>query len=62
MILTILSILFVLVAFNFLLLIFSCNKTSKAIENKKPRVVLKEKRKVITPTELQTRPLAPTGS
>ena len=60
MILTIVLILSFLVALNFLLLIFSCNKTSKVIE-KKPLVVRKEK-KAITATQLQRRPLAATGS
>ena len=63
MISTIFLILSILVVFNFFLLIFSCNKTSKpAKSNKKPRLVLKEKRTVINPTELQSRQLAPTGS
>ncbi len=64
MILTTVLILSFLVALNFVLLIFSCNKTSKTSENRKPRVVIKtnKKRPVITSNQLQTRPLAPTGS
>ncbi len=63
MILTITLILSFLVAINFLLLIFSCNKTSKKVENKKPRVIGTEKP---TPTlvsnQLSSNQLAATGS
>lgn len=61
MISTIALILSFLVALNFILLIFSCNKTSKKIVRKKPRVILNEK-PILAPTQFQTRPLAPTGS
>ena len=63
MILTITLILSFLVAVNFLLLIFSCNKTTKKVENKKPRIIRVEKP---TPTlvsnQLQTGQLAAIGS
>jgi len=61
MIFTITLILFSLIAINFLLLIFSCNKSSKKIENKKPRVI-RNVNPTIIPTQLQTRQLAATGS
>ena len=58
MLLKITLIIFVLVAINFLLLVFSCNSTSKkSIKNNKP-VVLKHKATI----ELETEVLAPTGS
>ena len=63
MVLTITLILFFLVALNFLLLIFSCNKTSKKTEGKKPRIIRTEKP---TPTlvsnQLPAGQLAATGS
>ncbi len=63
MILTITLILSFLVAVNFLLLIFSCNKTSKKVETKKQRVIRVQKP---TPTlvsnQLSTGQLAATGS
>ena len=63
MILTITMILSFLVAVNFLLLIFSCNKTSKKVGNRKPRVLRNQKpTTAITSTQLQTRQLAATGS
>ncbi len=68
MILTIVLILSSLVALNFLLLIFSCNKTSKVAENKKARVTVRKSAVVKTPktaiasTQLEAHPLAATGS
>ena len=63
MILTITLILSFLVAVNFLLLIFSRNKTSKKVETKKQRVIRVQKP---TPTlvsnQLSTGQLAATGS
>ena len=61
MIITIVLILSFLVALNFILLIFSCNKTSKKIEHRKPRVILNEG-PILAPTQFQTHPLAATGS
>lgn len=64
MILTITLILSFLVAINFLLLIFSCNKTPKVLDNRLPRALNTEKSP--TPTlvakQSKTRQLAPTGS
>ena len=63
MILTITLILSFLVAINFLLLKFSCNKTSKKKENKQSHVIRTEKP---TPTlvsnQLPANRLAATGS
>jgi flagellar basal body-associated protein FliL len=63
MILTITLILSFLVAINFLLLIFSCNKTTKKVENQKPRILRVQKP---TPTlvsnQLPTGQFAATGS
>lgn len=61
MILIIALILTFLVALNFLLLIVSCNKTTKGIVYKRPQVIKQEK-PVIVASPLQTRQLAPTGS
>ena len=64
MILTITLILAALVAINFLLLIFSCNKTDKKIvDDRLPRAIQKEVKtpKVIT-SQLKSPELAPTGS
>lgn len=61
MIITITLILSFLVAFNFILLIFSCNKSPKKVENKKPRIIRNVKPAIIT-TQLQTHQLAATGS
>lgn len=61
MIITITLILSFLVAFNFILLFFSCNKTSKRVENKKPRIIRNQKPTIAT-TQLQTHQLAATGS
>tara|TARA_Y100000589_G_C27021665_1_gene575184 strand:+ start:749 stop:940 length:192 start_codon:yes stop_codon:yes gene_type:complete len=63
MLLTITLILSFLVAINFLLLMFSCNKSSKKVENKKPHIIRTERP---TPTlvsnQLPTGQLAATGS
>ena len=63
MLLTITLILSFLVAINFLLLKFSSNKSTKKIENQKPRILRVEKP---TPTlvsnQLPTGRLAATGS
>ena len=61
MLITIILILSFLVAFNFILLIFSCNKTTKRIEDKNPRVI-KNQKPAIAATQLQTHQLAATGS
>ena len=63
MIITITLILSFLVAVNFLLLIFSCNKTSKKVENKKPRVIrAKKPTSTLVSNQLQSGQRAPTGS
>ena len=62
MVITIILVLSSLVALNFLLLIFSCNKTSKVVKNKKPRVIKQNKPTTVVSTQLQTGQLAPTGS
>ncbi len=61
MILTITLIFSFLVAINFLLLIFSCNKSAKQIKSNKPRVI-RNLRPTISTTQLQTGQLAATGS
>ncbi len=68
MIITAILILTALVALNFLLLFFSCNKTSKVEDQKKPQFLctpkttpLTTKPKIVS-TPLQKRQLAPTGS
>lgn len=64
MILTITMILAALVALNFLLLIFSCNKTDRLIvEDRLPRAIQKKQNspKVIS-SQLKSPELAPTGS
>ncbi len=61
MIVTITLILSFLVALNFILLIFSCNKTSKKIEPIKTRVIINEE-PILVSTQLQTHQLAATGS
>ncbi len=61
MIITITLILSFLVALNFILLLFSCNKTSKKTESKKPRIIRNEK-PILASTQLQTHQLAATGS
>lgn len=64
MITTIILILSSLVALNFLLLIFSCNKTSKKLDNRKPRIAKLAKKSTVVSTQLQERQrqLAATGS
>ncbi|RED45597.1 hypothetical protein DFQ10_102473 [Winogradskyella eximia] len=67
MILTITLILSFLVALNFLLLIFSCNKTSKKLDNRLPpevktEVLTKDKSPKLVSNQLKSRQLAPTGS
>lgn len=63
MILTITLILSFLVAINFLLLIFSCNKTSTEIKTKKPRIIRTQRpTTTLVSNQLQTRQLAATGS
>lgn len=61
MLLTITLILSFLVAMNFLLLIISCNKSTKKVNNKKPQIIRNEKPTLVT-TQLQTAQLAATGS
>jgi len=61
MILTIILILSFLVAFNFILLIFSCNKTPKIIKSNEPYVIRNE-RPTAAPTQLPSHQLAATGS
>lgn len=61
MILTISLIISALVALNFVLLYFSCNKITKQSKQEKPKVIRNEKPKVAS-TQLQSNPLAPTGS
>ncbi len=62
MIINIILILFSLVAFNFLLLIFSCNKTPKKLDKRKPPFAKAEKKPTTVSTQLPTSQLAPTGS
>jgi hypothetical protein len=61
MILTIVLILSFLVALNFFLLFFSCNKTTKTIDNHKAVNLNKVKRSIAT-NQLPSHQLAPTGS
>jgi hypothetical protein len=61
MIITITLIVSFLVVINFILLIFSCNKTSKKIEPKNPRVT-KNEEAILVSTQLLTHQLAATGS
>ena len=61
MIVTIILILSFLVAFNFLLLIFSCNKTTRKVEHKAPKVI-RTKSPTLVSSQLDTRQLSPTGS
>lgn len=61
MILTITLIITSLVALNFLLLIFSCNKTTKKEASIHPYIVRKAKPTLVT-TQLVSHQLAPTGS
>lgn len=64
MIITITLLLASLVALNFLLLIFSCNKTTKKTVTDNSVLIRKSKpAKAVKPTkQLATRQLAPTGS
>jgi len=62
MILTIILILSSLVALNFLLLVFSCNKTTKKQDNRKPRGIKTEKAPILVSNQLQSHPLGATGS
>jgi len=64
MILTITLVLACLVVLNFVLLIFSCNKTSKKVDNRLPRAIKTEKAPTTTliPNQSKARQLAPTGS
>lgn len=70
MILTISLILASLVALNFLLLLFSCNKTTKKTDSRLPRTLKTEKKATTKPipsttlvaSQLKSRQLAPTGS
>ncbi len=62
MIVNIILILSFLVAINFLLLIFSCNKTSKKVDNRLPHPIKTEKSPTLVSNQLQTRQLSPTGS
>ena len=61
MIITIILILSFLVAFNFMLLFFSCNKTPKKVKSNKPNVIRNE-RPTAAPTQLPSHQLAATGS
>jgi hypothetical protein len=61
MIVTITLILSFLVALNFILLIFSCNKTSEKIKPVKTHVIINEE-PILVSTQLQTHQLAATGS
>ena len=63
MTLTIILILSFLVALNFVLLKFSCNKSSKKVESKEPETIVTEKSEpTLVPNQLPVNPLAPTGS
>lgn len=62
MIITIIMILSFLVALNFLLLVFSCNKTPKKLDNRKPPFLKQTKASTLISNQLQTNQLAPTGS
>lgn len=61
MIFTIALILSFLVVLNFILLIFSCNKTPKKIKAKEPNILIPQK-PILAPNQFQTHQLAPTGS
>lgn len=65
MILTTILILSALVAVNFLLLFFSCNKTTKKSDNRLPRAmkaIKTEKSPKVIANQSKSRQLAPTGS
>lgn len=61
MIITITLLLSFLVALNFILLVFSCNKTTKKVSPQKPTIIKVAKPQTQT-KRLTTRRLAPTGS
>ncbi|RKE95406.1 hypothetical protein BXY80_1593 [Ichthyenterobacterium magnum] len=61
MILTITLIISFLIVVNFLLLIFSCNKSTRKSTNQTPQIVKKKQPKVVT-NQLASSQLAPTGS
>jgi hypothetical protein len=61
MIITITLVLSFLVALNFILLIFSCNKGTRIVTQQKPTVIKVAKPQTTT-KHLTTRRLAPTGS
>ncbi len=61
MVITITLILSVLVAFNFFLLAFSCNKSNVKSVSKPPKVLFSENR-VTTTNQSYQEQLAPTGS
>lgn len=58
---TIILVLSALVALNFLLLIFSCNKTPRKLVSNTPKVLLTEKKITISSESFEDQ-LAPTGS
>ncbi len=62
MIVNIILILSFLVAVNFLLLIFSCNKTSKKLDGRKPHFAKEKKEPKVVSNQLQNHHLAATGS
>lgn len=62
MLLTITIVLILLVAFNFLLLAFSCNKTTKKSFTAPPKVYSTEKNRIIPSNQSLEGQLAPTGS
>ena len=62
MILTVILILSFLVALNFFLLVFSCNKTSKKLDQRTPPFAKTTVEPKVTSTQLPTRQLAATGS
>jgi hypothetical protein len=62
MILTIAIVLASLVALNFLLLIFSCNKTPKKVDKRVPPYLKVKKTTTLKPNRLDSGQLAPTGS
>ncbi len=62
MIINIVLILCSLVVLNFLLLLFSCNKTSKKTVQKHANLTKVANEPKITSNQLSTRHLAPTGS
>lgn len=51
-----------LVIVNFLLLAFSCNKTTKKEVVEKPYVIKEERKRTVPTTQLASNQLAPTGS